>query len=144
MRGNCAFFTSLSGPKFFAHFWKQHKSIVIIPRSMFQQGNLAFRRCFTCIQLYSCTYIWPLPHGAFQSQWSSTGSAECMWRRPWQPQTVMNDPGAKQPSQMFLTCVKARPQHRELHVNSLHERCVGSLTSHSYLQQGLWNGTSGL
>ena len=30
-------------------------------------------------------------------------------------QTVMNDPGAKQqPSQMFLTWVKARPQHREL------------------------------
>ena len=31
-------------------------------------------------------------------------------------QTVMNDPGAKQPSQMFFfTCVKTRPQHRELH-----------------------------
>ena len=30
-------------------------------------------------------------------------------------QTVMNDPGAQQPSQMFfLTWVKARPQHREL------------------------------
>ena len=26
----------------------------------------------------------------------------------------MNDPGAKQPSQMFLIWVKARPQHREL------------------------------
>ena len=26
----------------------------------------------------------------------------------------MNDPGAKQPSQMVLTWVKARPQHREL------------------------------
>ena len=29
-------------------------------------------------------------------------------------QTVMNDPGAEQPSQMFLTWVKARPQHWEL------------------------------
>ena len=29
-------------------------------------------------------------------------------------QTVMNDPGAQQPSQMFLSWVKARPQHREL------------------------------
>ena len=29
-------------------------------------------------------------------------------------QTAMNDPGAQQPSPMFLTCVKARPQHREL------------------------------
>ena len=29
-------------------------------------------------------------------------------------QTVMNDPGAQQPSQMFLIWVKARPQHREL------------------------------
>ena len=29
-------------------------------------------------------------------------------------QTVMNDPGAQQPSQMFFTWVKARPQHREL------------------------------
>ena len=29
-------------------------------------------------------------------------------------QTAMNDPGAQQPSQMFLTWVKARPQHREL------------------------------
>ena len=29
-------------------------------------------------------------------------------------QTVMNDPGAQQLSQMFLTWVKARPQHREL------------------------------
>ena len=28
-------------------------------------------------------------------------------------QTVMNDPRAQQPSQMFLTWVKARPQHRE-------------------------------
>ena len=27
-------------------------------------------------------------------------------------QTATNDPGAQQPSQMFLTCVKARPQHR--------------------------------
>ena len=27
---------------------------------------------------------------------------------------------------------------------TLHEWCVGSLTSHSYLQQGLWDGTSGL
>jgi len=26
-------------------------------------------------------------------------------------QTVMNDSGAQQPSQMFLTWVKARPQH---------------------------------
>ena len=26
-------------------------------------------------------------------------------------QTAMNDPGAQQPSQMFLTWVKARPQH---------------------------------
>ena len=31
-------------------------------------------------------------------------------------QMVMNDPGAQQPSQMFLTWVKARPQHRELRV----------------------------
>ena len=30
-------------------------------------------------------------------------------------QTALNDPGAPQPSQMFLTWVKARPQHRELH-----------------------------
>ena len=29
-------------------------------------------------------------------------------------QTAMNDPGAQPPSQMFLTWVKARPQHREL------------------------------
>ena len=29
-------------------------------------------------------------------------------------QTVMNDPGAQQPSQMFLTWVKARPRHWEL------------------------------
>ena len=29
-------------------------------------------------------------------------------------QTAMTDPGAQQPSQMFLTWVKARPQHREL------------------------------
>ena len=29
-------------------------------------------------------------------------------------QTAMNDPGAQQPSQMFLTWVKTRPQHREL------------------------------
>jgi len=29
-------------------------------------------------------------------------------------QTVMNDPGAQQPSQMFFTLVKTRPQHREL------------------------------
>ena len=29
-------------------------------------------------------------------------------------QTAMNDPGAQQPSQMFLTWVKARPQHREV------------------------------
>ena len=29
-------------------------------------------------------------------------------------QTVMNDPGAQQPGQMFLTRVNARPQHREL------------------------------
>ena len=29
-------------------------------------------------------------------------------------QTVMSDPGAQQPGQMFLTWVKARPQHREL------------------------------
>ena len=29
-------------------------------------------------------------------------------------QTVMNDPGAQQPSQMFLTWVKARPQNREV------------------------------
>ena len=29
-------------------------------------------------------------------------------------QTAMNDPGAQQPSQMFFTWVKARPQHREL------------------------------
>ena len=28
-------------------------------------------------------------------------------------QTAMNDPGAQQPSPMFLTCVKATPQHRE-------------------------------
>ena len=44
---------------------------------------------------YTDTYTWPLPHGAFQGQCSLTGSAECIWRRPWQPQTVMNDPGAK-------------------------------------------------
>ena len=30
-------------------------------------------------------------------------------------QTAMNDPGAQQPSQMFLTWLKASPQHRELH-----------------------------
>ena len=29
-------------------------------------------------------------------------------------QTAMDDPRAQQPSQMFWTCVKARPQHREL------------------------------
>ena len=29
-------------------------------------------------------------------------------------QTVMNDRGAQKPSQMFLTWVKATPQHREL------------------------------
>ena len=29
-------------------------------------------------------------------------------------QTVMYDPGAQQPSQMFVTWVKARPQHLEL------------------------------
>ena len=29
-------------------------------------------------------------------------------------ETTMNDPGAQQPSQMFLTWVKARPQHRKL------------------------------
>ena len=29
-------------------------------------------------------------------------------------QMVMNDPRAQQPSQMFLTWIKARPQHREL------------------------------
>ena len=29
-------------------------------------------------------------------------------------QTVMNDPGAQQLSQMFMTLVKGRPQHREL------------------------------
>ena len=29
-------------------------------------------------------------------------------------QTVMIDPGAQQPSQMFLPWVKTRPQHREL------------------------------
>jgi len=29
-------------------------------------------------------------------------------------QYIMNDPGAQQPSQMFLTWVKARPQHRKL------------------------------
>ena len=29
-------------------------------------------------------------------------------------QTVMYDPGAQQPNQMFLTEVKARPQQREL------------------------------
>ena len=29
-------------------------------------------------------------------------------------QTAMNVPGAQQPSQMLLTWVKARPQHREL------------------------------
>ena len=29
-------------------------------------------------------------------------------------QTVMTDPGAQQPSQMFLTWVNARPKHREL------------------------------
>ena len=28
--------------------------------------------------------------------------------------SVMNGPGAQQPSQMFLTWVKARPQHQEL------------------------------
>ena len=31
-------------------------------------------------------------------------------------QMVMNDPGAQQLSQMFLTWAKARPQHRELYV----------------------------
>ena len=31
-------------------------------------------------------------------------------------QTVMNEPGTQQPSQMFLTWVKIRPQHRELRV----------------------------
>ena len=35
-------------------------------------------------------------------------------------QTAMNDPGAQQPSQMFLTWVKARPQHRELHARPQH------------------------
>ena len=30
------------------------------------------------------------------------------------PQMVINDPGAQQPSQMFLTWVKVRPQHQEL------------------------------
>ena len=29
-------------------------------------------------------------------------------------QTAMNDPAAQQPSQVFLTWVKAGPQHREL------------------------------
>ena len=29
-------------------------------------------------------------------------------------QTAMNDPGIQKPSQMFLTWVKARPQHRQL------------------------------
>ena len=29
-------------------------------------------------------------------------------------QTVMSDPGAQQPGQMFLTWVKTRPQHWEL------------------------------
>ena len=52
---------------------------------------------------YIYTYTWPLPHGAFQGQCSSTGSADWMWRRPWQPQMVMNDPGAQQPRQMFFT-----------------------------------------
>ena len=48
---------------------------------------------------------------------------------------VINDPRAQQPSQMFLTWVKAKPQHRELCAPTFYEYCVGSLSSHSYLQQ---------
>ena len=59
-------------------------------------------------------------------------------------QTVTNDPGAQQPSQMFMTWVKTRPQHWKVSALLFYEMCVGSLTSHSYLQQGLWDGTSGL
>ena len=51
-------------------------------------------------------------------------------------QTVMNDPGAQQPRQMFLTWVKTTPQLRELHA-LLITNSVWALTSHRYLQQGL-------
>ena len=50
-------------------------------------------------------------------------------------QTAMNDPGAQQPSQMFLTWVKARPQHRELRA-LLFTNSVWVLQRPSYLQQG--------
>ena len=45
--------------------------------------------------------------------------------------TVMNDPGAQQQSQMCLTTTPGTP------CPTPYEFCVGSLTSHSYLQQGL-------
>ena len=40
---------------------------------------------------------------------NSTGSPLAAAKRPWS-----QEPGVQQPSQMFLTWVKARPQHREL------------------------------
>ena len=50
-------------------------------------------------------------HGAFQGQCSSTGSAECMWKRLWLPP---NGHEWSRSTDVFLTWAKARPQHREL------------------------------
>ena len=59
-------------------------------------------------------------------------------------QTVMNDLGAQQPCQMFLTWVKARPHTGNSVPHSLRIVCGFFNVPEFYLQQGLWDGTSGL
>ena len=51
---------------------------------------------------------------------------------------------SKATSQMFFDLCKDQTTTLGTPCPTLHEWCVGSLTSHSYLQQGLWDGTSGL
>ena len=54
--------------------------------------------------MYVCIITWPLPHGAFQGQVQLNGIGRMhMNGASGCRQTVMNDPGAQQLSQMFMT-----------------------------------------
>ena len=63
-----------------------------------------FQNAVMYVCMYVCIITWPLPHGAFQGQVQLNGIGRMhMNGASGCRQTVMNDPGAQQLSQMFMT-----------------------------------------
>ena len=89
--------------------------VVLVSSLKVNVNCLLFGLTVHCQLLYVCmsaNHPYLQPEG-----WITKGAAQRDRRKAferclWLPPTVVNDPGAQQPSQMFLTW--ARPQHREL------------------------------